>query len=163
MAHSYDNKGLVPLADDDIEASRSILGSNDFPKVWLVFCHVFAGLVTVTSVAILIAGAITLVYDEYVAMAFGATICLILTSIPAGICAPIAVVYASHKSVVGWIITHSIFLVLNIIYLVLIFVSTYYVVVGALAGAMVGFQLIFCCLYGPLTRIKNLQRPPRSC
>lgn len=89
---------------------------------------------------------------------------LILLSIPAGVCAPIAVFYANHKSVVAWTIVHSLLFTFILLFTILYYVAARLgYLIGIYAITMSAVQLIFCCVYGPLISIRNLQRHPVCC
>lgn len=149
--------------DEDFETA--VDESGCIPTAWLVFCYILVSLVIIGALAVAIGcpigfGMIERDYSTAYAMVAG----LVITSIAAGVCAPIAVSLATSKSVIPWTIVHLIFFALNLTFLIVNELCRHSNMLGTvIAGPMCAFQLIFCAVYGPLATIKNLRRHHSRC
>lgn len=152
---------------EDNPTTNSILLSKDSGRisaVWLVFCHIFASFVLLAAIGTIIAGALTMVYAESNRrMAWAGVVVFILSSLAAGICAVISVVHVTHKSVKIWTGVHVGLFLVMVIGVVLVAATSgaiEYTIFFGTGGVSLFFQLAFCCTYGPLISVKNLQKPP---
>ena len=143
----------------DVEEAKHFDKQGRFPTVWLVFCHILASLLVIMAIAVTCSVPMRISPDNGKAL-FAVSVLSILVSVAAGVCGPIAVVFASSKSVVAWTVVHSLLFVANTIFLIINLCYGSDIIIPCITGPMCALQLFFCLLYGPLISIKNLQRPP---
>lgn len=168
MSNTYEPLDGVELKpwDQDFEAPIPVDQSGRIPPIWRIACYVLASLSVLLGAGALIGCPIGLELTSTPtdAVAYAMCICVIIVSVAAGVCAPIAVVFATHETVIPWSIAHLLFLAFNIVFVIVNETSSRSPGLTTVLGiAMCASQSLFFGVYAPLISIKNLQRAPGCC
>lgn len=156
---------LVALEAGESRHSSNLSGhSGRVPMVWAVFLHMIAALVILGSLGTLGSGVFSITGAETIRAlpATGASL-LIVATLAAGICDVISIYRGTHKTVKIWTGVHVGLFVAMIVFVIMIAASEdslWYWPLYVGGGIGIFFHLVFCCVYGPLIAVKNLQKIP---